>query len=319
MKQLVAKAHHPHLKKRAYLEFFGLLALVLISIQQRELLWTAINAIRTSDVLFLFFACATYWLMLPLTTYSYRLLAHRRIPLTTTMLAQLAAAGPGRVIPGGLGHISVGAVHLRKVGFSMQRALVITVSNNLIALLTNVIIVVAAFVIHPNILDTLLENISVSMIGLGLLVILVSVSLFLWLSHAHSTRHLIRKLNTQWGLIIAQLSKRPERLIGLVGIATIIVVGHAFILLLAGEALDVHITLTDAVIALSAGVFIGGAIPTPGGLGAVEAGTISSLLLLGYEPASAASVALLFRVATYWQPLVPGVVAYVYLRERKLL
>ena len=77
MKDLIAKEHHPHLKKRAILEIVGLLVLVALSINQRELIGTAISAIRDSDLLFLGITFSIYWLLLPLTAISYKMLAYK--------------------------------------------------------------------------------------------------------------------------------------------------------------------------------------------------------------------------------------------------
>jgi uncharacterized protein (TIRG00374 family) len=319
MKHLVSKEHHPHLRRRAILEAVGLIALIGISIQQRSLIATALKDIRSSDVLFLGVLLSLYWLLLPLTSLSYRLLARRRISIRTSLLAQLAAAGPGRIIPGGLGHISIGAMHLHHIGISMQRAVAITITNNLIGLFTNMGIVIVAIVVHPNLLDTIVEQLSVATLTLIFLAILILTSLFLWLSHLQQTRGTVRRFMRQSKKVIGSLVREPSRGMQLIVIASVITLGHASMLVVAGNALNISISLSDAIIALSAGVFIGGAVPTPGGIGAVEAGTISGLVLLGYNPSDAASAALLFRVATYWQPLVPGIVSYLYLRERKLL
>jgi uncharacterized membrane protein YbhN (UPF0104 family) len=319
MKHLVAQEHHPHLKKRAILEIVGLLVLIGISFQQREMLQVALSAIKNSNVQFLFLTCLTYWLLLPLTSISYRLLSRRKVPLQSTMLAQLAGAGPGRVIPGGLGHLSISAMHLHHIGLSMQRALVLTVTNNLLGAFTNTLLVIIAIVIHPNLLVTITSNFSPLALLFTFGTLLVLASLILWLSHIRSTRKTVKRINVQTKSTFMSLLKRPKITLELIVIASIIALGHASILLLSGETLSVHITMVDALIALSAGVFIGGAIPTPGGIGAVEAGTISALVLLGYDTSVAASVALLFRVATYWQPLIPGTFAYIYLRNRELL
>jgi uncharacterized membrane protein YbhN (UPF0104 family) len=201
----------------------------------------------------------------------------------------------------------------------MQRAIVITVANNVIGLLTNLSIVVLAVVIHPHLMSTIINNMSASLIALTFFAILLAASIILWTSHLRQTKKLIKKFNKQWGMLAKQLGSKPTKLLLLIAVATAIVLGHALVLMFSGKALDITINLTDAIIALSVGVFVGGAVPTPGGLGAVEAGTISALILLGYEPAAATSVALLFRVATYWQPLVPGIASYLYLRKESLL
>ena len=108
-------------------------------------------------------------------------------------------------------------------------------------------------------------------------------------------------------------------MIKLFGIALLILTGGVVIILLCSKALEVNISMSDALIALSVGVFIGGVLPTPGGVGGVEAGIASTLMFLGYSPTEATSIAILFRAITYWQPLIPGTIAYFYLRKKKLL
>jgi uncharacterized protein (TIRG00374 family) len=55
---------------------------------------------------------------------------------------------------------------------------------------------------------------------------------------------------------------------------------------------------------------------TPGGLGIVEAGLSSLLILAGVHPASAFLATLAYRLASYWLPLVSGLPAYLLFRRR---
>ncbi len=319
MIHLLSKDHHPHLQKRALLEFLGLAVLVGLSINQREVIATAIEAIRNSDVFYLTLLFGMYWLLLPLTAFSYRMLAYRKIPIVTTALAQLAAAGPGRIIPGGLGHISISAIHLHKLGLSMERAILIPVSNNIIGLAVNSTLIMSAVIYHPTLLDSIWSRLSVELFLVIILLVLIVLALLQWLSHVRKMRAAIKRVTNQWKHLIAHLRKRPKRIMYIMLISATTTIGHSFMLQLAGDALSIHIPISDAILALSFGVLLGGAVPTPGGLGAVEAGTTSALILLGYNAAEATSAALLFRTATYWQPLLPGMLSYLYLRERKLL
>jgi len=319
MKHLIAKEHHRHLKKRALVELGGLLVLVGISVSQRTLIADSLHAVADSNrhTLGLLFLC--YWALLPLTAFSYQLLSSQRIQIRTTALVQLAAAGPGRIIPGGLGHLSFAAVHLSHEGIRLRKAVVITVANNLIGLTTNGIVVTVALLIAPRAWRTIADNIStlyVLFITLGMLAVLV---VMVWLSHARNTRRTIRRVNSEWSRLIIYLLGRPFRILGIATIALIIIFGHVIMLLLAGSAVSVTITITDALIALGVGVLLGGALPTPGGIGAVEAGTSTSLIILGYTPEQALATALLFRAVTYWMPLIPGTFAYIYLRRQSLL
>lgn len=319
MKHLIAKEHHSHLKKRALIEIAGLAVLIGISLSQHDHISTALSAISQSDIksLGLLFAC--YWALLPLTAFSYQLLAGHKIDTTGAALAQLAAAGPGRIIPGGLGHLSIAAVHLRHTGIKLRRAVVITVGNNIFGLTTNIVVIIIALLLEPATLRTIAENISATSVLFASIALMAVVVLLMWLSHARGTRSSIKKVNREWSGLMRQLIKHPHRLFGVISIAIIVIFGHVLMLILAGNAVSVVITVTDAVIALGVGVLMGGALPTPGGIGAVEAGTTTALVVLGYAPQEALSAALLFRAITYWMPLLPGTFAYIYLRKRSML
>jgi undecaprenyl-diphosphatase len=51
---------------------------------------------------------------------------------------------------------------------------------------------------------------------------------------------------------------------------------------------------------------IAAASPTPGGLGAIEAATIAGLTGIGIASGPAVSAVLIYRLATYWLPVLPG-------------
>lgn len=55
---------------------------------------------------------------------------------------------------------------------------------------------------------------------------------------------------------------------------------------------------------------------TPGGLGIVEAGLSSMLILAGAHPAKAVLATLAYRLASYWLPLVSGLPAYLLFRRQ---
>jgi undecaprenyl-diphosphatase len=52
--------------------------------------------------------------------------------------------------------------------------------------------------------------------------------------------------------------------------------------------------------------FIAAASPTPGGLGAIEAATNAGLTSIGISSGPAVSAVLIYRLATYWLPVLPG-------------
>jgi uncharacterized protein (TIRG00374 family) len=62
---------------------------------------------------------------------------------------------------------------------------------------------------------------------------------------------------------------------------------------------------------------IAAAAPSPGGLGAIEAALIAGLTGVGMQAGPAVSAVLLYRLATYWLPVLPGWLAWRALLRRE--
>ena len=59
------------------------------------------------------------------------------------------------------------------------------------------------------------------------------------------------------------------------------------------------------------------AAPTPGGLGAIEAALVAGLTGVGMQAGPAVSAVLLYRLATYWLPVLPGWLCWRFLQHRE--
>jgi uncharacterized membrane protein YbhN (UPF0104 family) len=68
-----------------------------------------------------------------------------------------------------------------------------------------------------------------------------------------------------------------------------------------------------------AGATIGQAAPTPGGIGAVEAALAAGLIAVGLDSTTAISAALLYRIATFWLPILPGWASFWWLQRKHAL
>jgi undecaprenyl-diphosphatase len=71
-------------------------------------------------------------------------------------------------------------------------------------------------------------------------------------------------------------------------------------------------------IIFSIGVLAGTVTPTPGGVVGAEAGLAAALVAYGVPAASAIAIALLYRLVTYWLPMVPGFVVFLAIRKKYL-
>ena len=61
------------------------------------------------------------------------------------------------------------------------------------------------------------------------------------------------------------------------------------------------------------------AAPTPGGLGAIESALIAGLTGVGMQAGPAVSAVLLYRLTTYWLPILPGWLSWRFLQRREYL
>ena len=71
-----------------------------------------------------------------------------------------------------------------------------------------------------------------------------------------------------------------------------------------------------AVLVLSIGTFIGTALPTPGGIGGVEAGLAAGLLASNVPANIAVPAVLIYRALNYWLPIIPGIIAFKIVEKR---
>ena len=80
-------------------------------------------------------------------------------------------------------------------------------------------------------------------------------------------------------------------------------------------AVGAHPPILAAAVVYLAGNAVGSAAPTPGGLGGVEAVLAAGLTGIGIPAHEAIPAVLVFRVATFWLPILAGWLAYLGLQR----
>ncbi|HEX5568102.1 MAG TPA: lysylphosphatidylglycerol synthase transmembrane domain-containing protein [Streptomyces sp.] len=113
--------------------------------------------------------------------------------------------------------------------------------------------------------------------------------------------------------------QRPQKLLG--GIGGMLLLTVSFVMCLDASVRAFGGTLSYASIAVVflAGNALGSAAPTPGGLGAVEAALIAGLIAFGLEKEIATPAVLLFRLMTFWLPVLPGWLSFTHLTRKGAL
>jgi len=114
---------------------------------------------------------------------------------------------------------------------------------------------------------------------------------------------------------VGELARRPSKMIELFGGSLMITIGYILALVVSVQAFGAGPAFTSVALVYLIGAGVSSVAPTPGGIGAVEAALIAGLTSAGMPSTTAAAAVILFRVTTFWLPLLPGWVALTVLQR----
>lgn len=247
----------------------------------------------------------------------YVFISYFRLKFWRTVLVQVANGFTNRTLPAGAGGIATSALYLIKQNRGQTKAGYLAGLNNLLGAVGHALIFFLIFVISPVSLFSSLDiKISHSWLWVVGLVAISAILLFAGFKK-------VRKLTNQAYKSIAWLATYSlghpiKLLLGLV-FAMTTTICYALVLYYCALALDVHLSAIQIFFVLTVGVVSIAITPTPGGLGGAEAALTASLVAIGIEPSYALSVTLIYRLLTYWLPILPGFVAFQLILKRKYI
>ncbi|GAB3882183.1 lysylphosphatidylglycerol synthase domain-containing protein [Terrabacter terrigena] len=102
---------------------------------------------------------------------------------------------------------------------------------------------------------------------------------------------------------VLETFQHPQRLAQLLGGALLLDVSFVAALVCATRAFGAEPSLASVAVVYFAGAIVGSAVPTPGGLGGIEAAMSFGLVQIGVDSAVAVPAVILYRLATYWLPI----------------
>jgi glycosyltransferase 2 family protein len=118
---------------------------------------------------------------------------------------------------------------------------------------------------------------------------------------------------------LLQVAQQPRKLARGIGGTLLLTACYILCLAVCVAAFSRSVPIAKIGLVYLTGSAIGSIIPTPGGLGAVEAALTAGLTAAGIPGAVAASAVLLFRLLTFWLPVPFGWGAMKYLERRQAL
>lgn len=267
---------------------------------QASPLYVALAAVLTAATYIV--AAAMYWQ-----------LALRRLGYRQTLAIQIASGFTNRLLPGGLGTVTLYVQYLRHFGHNVPQAVAVAGSNNLLGILGHSILLCLVLVITPDKYPAALEISPAHTLWLALGIGLAGTAISL-LVFRKLRRHIYRMIKEVVTTILLY-RKRPAKLAAAGLFSCVLTLLYVTIFYCCTIAVGLEVGLVHVFLVFTVGMIVGTATPTPGGLLGAEAGLTGGLIAYGAEADAALAAALLYRFLTYWLPLLPGFIVFIKVRR----
>ncbi|MGI9665704.1 MAG: lysylphosphatidylglycerol synthase transmembrane domain-containing protein, partial [Acidimicrobiia bacterium] len=230
-----------------------------------------------------------------------------RIRLVPTVFAQFAGTFINRITPVKVGGMATNVRYLQKSGVDTPVAIAgIGVSSVGTFMVHISLLIMSVVFVGRNAGDFIkLPSGTAVLVGLVALFTLASLVWFLPVGRKLFMTK-VWPILKQSGQGIAQVATSPRNAVMLFGGAFVMIMSYITALWFSLEAFGGGLTFVGVAVVFLAGQALGQAAPTPGGIGATEAAMIAAMTALGLDAAIAVPTVFLYRVATFWLPILPG-------------
>jgi uncharacterized membrane protein YbhN (UPF0104 family) len=228
-----------------------------------------------------------------------------RLPFVRTLLAQLAGSFVTLVTPAAVGGATLNIRYLQRRKVPAPVAAASVGVSQVVAFVLHILLLVVFVALAGAVAKQPFSPPDWSYFVLAGLVVVAGVVLAL-----PAGRRLLRaRVAPTVGQVLPrllQVAQQPRKLAE--GVGGTLLLSFAYIGCLAAcvQAFHGPVAIASIAVVYLTGSALGSIIPTPGGLGAVEAALTAGLVAAGLHGTEAASAVLLFRLLTFWLPVPIG-------------
>jgi uncharacterized protein (TIRG00374 family) len=243
-----------------------------------------------------------------------------RVRAGPLVVSQVASDFAGKLAPASVGGMALNVRFLQKSG--VDRA----VSVSAVGLST-----VAGFVGHISLIGVFviwagrkafgsfhLPDLRWFVVGIAAVVALSGLSLALRKTRRLVIDRLLPMLRRAFD-DLSDVVRRPSKLLALFGGSVLLSMAYLVAVYFSIAAFGGGLSLATVGAVYLVAAAVASAAPTPGGLGALEAALISGLVAAGLDNSVAVPAVFLFRLATFWLPILPGWVCFRWLQRHDYL
>lgn len=298
---------------RAAVSIVVLVAGVWLLVAHHDTVLASVRAARGASIGWLAASVVAMILTFGVAAGIYCVLALHRLRYWQTVLVEVATAFVNRLLPSGIGGLGIHGIYLFKQKHTGAEATAVVSVNNLLGMGAHVLLLVAAIACKPDVLDRFAAS-SYRFdwrigVAIGVLLGVLCVASPLRKRIATFLRHMLAS--------VQKMSMRSAAVALL--LAMLLTVLYTLVLVCAARSLGLQLSVLQVFVVFSVGMLTSTVTPTPGGLVGAEAGLFAGFVAYGVASPTAGAAVVLYRLVTYWLPLVPGVFALLLARRQQLV
>ncbi|MFD3805713.1 YbhN family protein [Streptomyces sp. NPDC058619] len=243
-----------------------------------------------------------------------------RVSFLRTVVAQVAGSFVKLVAPAAVGGVALNTRFLQRAGVRPGLAVASVGASQLFGLASHVLLLLSFGYLTgtektPEMTPS--RTVIAGLLTVAVLVLVVTAVPFM-------RKFVVTRVRALFAGVVPRMLdvlQRPQKLV--TGIGGMLLLTGCFVMCLdasirafgGGEA----ISYASIAVVFLAGNALGSAAPTPGGMGAVEATLTLGLVAAGLEKEVAISAVLLFRLMTFWLPVLPGWISFNFLTRKEAI
>ena len=298
----------------------GFIALLVgyILLPQLDSLKESIQALKSANTFWVLVAVGIFFSGVLALALQYMVLAIQKLHFKLTLQVECAELFVSRILPSGVGTVALNMYYLMQKKHTAAQAAAVVAANgfsNAIAYSMLIIVGLIGSNFSLGIHHRITANLHMQDLFIAVVVLIIVCAL---LYRVPIVNRNVKKFFKSLTSSLVGYKDKPNAIASAVLLNGAGSLTGILAIYFCAKALSVDLSIPQALLTYTAGNIMASLVPTPGGLGSAEAGIYAGLTLSGLSAVDAISVTMLYRLISYWIPLVPGYIAFWHLRKTVL-